>query len=291
MVGTVALLRASGRGRSGWEILVLGVMAVLPPVIMCLHEYFHPQDLVAVGFILAGLACVRRGSWGIAGLLLGLAVASQQFALLALAPLVVIAPRDRLIKFGASAVGSMALVVVPLAIFTPAGALRSLFVGSGTTWTSDTLLATHLSGDDLEFVARFAPIAAALVLAWWSQSRLGSSVLEPVPLIALVATSLSFRLVFEVNLWGYYFMAVAVMVLVLDAVGGRLRWTYLAWIALITVSFPPVYGGIGASSLAAAPNSLLPLWAWQLVLSSLGTFIAISPLLREVGRRQRPATL
>lgn len=38
---------------------------------------YHPQDLVAVGLALAGLACVLRGKWVWAGVLVGLAISSR----------------------------------------------------------------------------------------------------------------------------------------------------------------------------------------------------------------------
>ena len=52
LVGIVALLRASERGRCGWEPATLVVVATLPPVWMCVAGYFHPQDLFAMGLAL-----------------------------------------------------------------------------------------------------------------------------------------------------------------------------------------------------------------------------------------------
>ncbi len=90
MGGTIALLRASGRGRTRWEVAALLLLAVAPPALESIVIYLHPQDLIALGLILGALALVRRGSWVWAGILLGLATTSQQFALLALAPLLVV---------------------------------------------------------------------------------------------------------------------------------------------------------------------------------------------------------
>jgi Glycosyltransferase family 87 len=89
MVGVVAWLRASGRGRCGWEPATLVMVACLPPVWMCFQLVFHPQDLLALGLALCAMACVRRGRWVGAGILIALAVLSQQFALLVAAPLLV----------------------------------------------------------------------------------------------------------------------------------------------------------------------------------------------------------
>jgi len=281
MAGAVALLRTSGRGRTGWEPVTLAVLAIAPPVFMSLHEYFHPQDLLAVGLILGGVACVRRGSWVWAGLLLGLAFTSQQFALLVVAPLIVIAPPKRLLKFVAALAGTVVVVVLPLAVFAPKAALEATFAGSGTTWTSATLLdAAHLSGPWLFFLSRFMPVAGAMLLAWWVQRRLEGSVMDPVPLVSLLATSLSLRLLFEVNLWGYYFMAVAVLVLIADVLRGRVRWTYFAWLALVLVAFHPIIGVDRAWVAQVTP--WLPLWTWQLVLAPAGTVLAVGPLVDAV---------
>jgi hypothetical protein len=290
MAGVIALLRSSGRGRSGWESLTVILLAVVPPVFMSLREYFHPQDLVAMGLILCGAACVRRGAWLWAGIFLGLAFTSQQFTLLVLAPLVVIIPKNQMTKFVTATVGAVTVVMAPLALFAPKASLTAVLTGSGTTWASATILdLTHLSGPMLFLCSRFVPIAAAMVLAFWAQNRLGESLFEPVPLISLLATSLSFRLVFEVNLWGYYFMAVAVAILMLDVLRGRLRWSYFAWLTLIMVAFRPVLGA--NSSWAAESTSWLPLWAWQLVLATSAVLLAFSPLADFVKQRQKEDVL
>jgi hypothetical protein len=63
-------------------------------------------------------------------------------------------------------------------------------------------------------------------------------------LISLLATTLSLRLVFEQGLFGYKFLALAVMVLVLDLVAGRIRELTLVWLALVTLVFNPVPAGL-----------------------------------------------
>ena len=287
MAGVVVLLRSSGRGRCAWESLTVVALALVPPVLMSLHEYFHPQDMVAMGLILAGLACVTRGSWVRAGILLGLAFTGQQFTLLVLAPLVLIVPRAQLARFVASAVGAVVAVVAPIAAFAPRGVIDAAFTGSGTTGTSSTWLdLTRLSGPSLFFVSRFAPIAIAMILAWWAYERLGPMLVGPVPLLSLMATSLALRLIFEVNLWGYYFLATAVSILVMDVVRERLRWGYLVWLVMVTVAFHPVLGQISALHALATP--WLALWVWQLVLTLAGLYLAATPLVamvRESGPR------
>jgi len=252
LAGVIALLRASGRGRCGWEPTAVVVVACAPPVFMCYENVFHPQDLVAMGLILAGLACVRRSRWIWAGVLLGLAVTSQQFALLALAPLLVLAPGIQRFRYAGAALASMAAVIVPMIAITSGGALRAALFGSsqvtlGANTKSSTggtvLWEMHLHGALLFVLVRILPIVLAITLAWWAAQRFGSSTLEPVPLITIIATSLIFRLVFEENIFGYYFMAVAVLLILLDVLRGRIRGHTLAWLGLVTLAFDPVPWG------------------------------------------------
>src|SRR5487761_1203917 len=131
MVGAIALLRATGRGHKGWEPFTLLFLAILAPVFECLTEYYHPQDILATGLALGSLACALRGRWAWAGILIGLAFTSNQFALLIAGPMLVIAPRISRIKFAATALGMATLVVVPMIILTSGDAIRASLLGSG----------------------------------------------------------------------------------------------------------------------------------------------------------------
>ena len=95
MVGLILFLRASDRGRTGWEPTTLAIVAVLPPVWLCIEMYAHPQDLVAMGIAVAAAACALRDKWLAAGLLVALAVLAQPFGLLVAIPLLVVVPPGR----------------------------------------------------------------------------------------------------------------------------------------------------------------------------------------------------
>jgi hypothetical protein len=209
---------------------------------MPLLDDFHPQDLLAMGLVLGGVACVRRSWWVWAGVLFGLAVTSQQFALLVVAPLFVVAPANRRIRFAAAVLGTAALVVLPMVAVTSGRALGPVLIGSGNTPSvgGTVLWELHLHGAVLVGLSRVLPIILAMTLASWAVRRLGTAVLEPVPLMALVATSLSLRLVFEQNLFGYYFTALAVSLVLLDVIRGRIRGQLVLWITLVTpLAFNP----------------------------------------------------
>jgi hypothetical protein len=289
MGGVIALLRASGRGRCGWEPVALVIVALTPPVYMCLHEYFHPQDLAAMGLVLAGIACVRRGWWVWAGVFLGLAFTAQQFALLAIAPLLVVVPRSSRTRFVGAAVVSVVAIVGPLTALVSTRAISVALVGSGDSSVANTLVGVlHPQGQVVLVLSRLVPIVLAMVTARWTSKRIGSAVLEPLPLIALIATSLSYRLIFEVNLWGYYFMALAVLLVLLDVIRGRIRMLLLAWLTLVAIAFYPSSGDAGLG-----PTSPLwfPLWLWQLVLVSIAITLAAGPLWSQVRTPARTGLL
>jgi hypothetical protein len=280
MAGTIALLRALGRGRCGWEPFTLAIMACTPAIFMSFQNVFHPEELLAMGLILGGLACAQSGRWLWSGVLLALAVITQQFALLALAPLLVIAPRTMRVKFIAAALVTWALVVLPLTLLTSGRALKSVLYGSSkvTLLGPNNALSTggtvlwelHLHGALLFTLSRVVPIVLAITITIWALRRLGAAVLEPMTFLSLIATTICLRLVFEENLFGYYFIAIAAMLIVLDVVRGRLRGYVVAWIALVALVFDPVPWG-----------QLTEHKAVPIVIGSLGLLVVLADIIRR----------
>jgi hypothetical protein len=176
---------------------------------------------------------------------------------------------------GASAL-SVAVVSLPLILFTSGRALTSVLVGTGESSASASILyQTGIKGTPMYLVSRFLPIGLAVALAWWADHRLGVALREPVPLVSLLATTLALRLIFEVNVWGYYFMALTVMLIVLDVIRGRLRTSVVAWVILLSV----VSDNYLAKYIA---HPILPVWAWQLILVSSGVALAVGPLMATI---------
>jgi hypothetical protein len=271
LAGFVSVVRAAGRGRRRAEVVGVMVLAVLPPVLATLHSFFHPEDLVAMGLILGSLAAGLRSRWLVAGVAVGLAVTAQPFALLAAVPLVVVAPSRLRLRVGLGGVIGVAVVAVPVALLTYHG-LSNAFFSAGTYLpTSQTLIGLlHLPSSALGAVSRGGPVIGAALLAGWARHRLGDGVLRPDRLVAVVGTALGLRLITEVLFWGYYLAAVAVMLLVLDTVTGRLRVVTVAFFVLCGAFFPLV--GEGSQLLNVAYNHLAVLQAvlvgWALVLLS-----------------------
>ena len=119
------------------------------------------------------------------------------------------------------------LVVLPLEIVTSGRALHAITFGTGDYPVPGGALLSELqlSGASFVLLTRVAPIAASLVLSWWVGAPSGPRRARPVTLIAVVAVSLSLRLVFEQLIVAYYFMALAVALVLLDVARGHLRRT------------------------------------------------------------------
>lgn len=240
MSGVIALLRSCGRGRRLWEPVTLIVLACFPPVWSCVGNVFHPQDLLAMGLILCAIACVRRDLWGWAGIFLALAVLSQQYALLVAIPALVIAPGTRRVRLIVAAALTGAAVVLPFVVATSGAVTEAVTLGTGDSsgYGGTVMWELHLHGALLVLVTRILPIVVSGCLAYGFLRRIGSALLAPVPLMALVALSLSLRLVFEQNLQhGYYMMAFSVSLFLLDVVAGHVRPTLVAWLVLVVLVF------------------------------------------------------
>jgi hypothetical protein len=287
-IGVVSLVRSANRGRSsGWEALALFMVAGTSPVLMSITYYFHPQDLLAMGLLLIGVAVSLKQRWLVAGVLLGLAFCSQQFALLVAAPLFVIAPsRDRA-KYLAGMILAVVVVDVPIIIATSGRGVKTVLFGSSRvgsnirTFGGTVLWELDLHGILIFTISRVLPILAATGFTWFFARRYGSELLRPVPVMSIVAVALITRLIFEVNLFGYYFMAAAVALVLLDVAQQRIRGELLAWIALLMVSFNPVHIGLVSN-----------LKGWSLTLSNaipivLMALVGLSVLFDITRRRFR----
>ena len=257
MVGTITFIRASGKGRRLWEPATLIVLAILPTVFMAVGASFHPQDLAAMGFVLASLAAFIRKKWLLAGVLIGLALTTQQFALLAFAPLLVVASSNDRWRFIIGTVVAVFIIDLPLVIASSGRAINTSLLGSSrlTLFGSakvvsaggTILFSLGIHGVAAFLLSRVLPVCLAIALAYWASRQLDRRIMEPAILSSLVAISLCFRLVFEVNLFGYYFMAVSIMMLLIDVIQGRIAGLTVGWIALTTLAFNPIPWGFASN--------------------------------------------
>jgi hypothetical protein len=162
------------------------------------------------------------------------------------------------------------VVALPF-IATSRHALSAITIGTGNTpsYGGTWVRFLHLSGAPLVLVSRILPIVVAIGLALWLLRRLGAQVLEPVPFVSMMTICISLRLVFEQNMFGYYFTAMAVLLVLLEVIDGRLRGELLAWVAMVLLlyqafSFGLAYNAVWWGERAAI---LLPEIAMALALA------------------------
>jgi hypothetical protein len=216
LAGLVLAVRASGRGPSRLDIVGLCLVGCALPVATALIQFFHPEDLFAMGLLLGALAAALRRRWLATGVLVALACCTKQYALLAAVPLVVV---------------TAAAILTPLAVVMGKGMIDALAGANATLPGADTLIGTSgLHGWMLVAFSRGSPLLLSAMTALWARLRLGAAVMEPSTLTALLAVSLALRLLFEVNLYDYYFMALSVALVTADMIGGRIRFETVAWL-------------------------------------------------------------
>ena len=185
MAGAVALLRACGRGRCRWEPAALVMLACAPPVWMPLRQFFHPQDIMATGLVLGALACVRRDRWVWAGVLVALALTSQQFALLVLVPLIVVVPQKFRARFVGATMATLALSGSPAVRHRIGHAFRAMVLGKSDSTVVGRMLGleTHVPLGVLVVLARGLPIILSATVAWCALRRLGPAVRRAVGVV------------------------------------------------------------------------------------------------------------
>jgi hypothetical protein len=235
-----------------------------------------------MGLILLGVSCAQRNAWVWAGVLMGLAFASQQFAVLAAALLFVLVPAKRRLVFSLSAVVVFAAIVLPLMALSSGRALRVALTGTGESGPLAHSIESnwHLTSSSANDVLRALPVIAVVVLALWARRHLSNAVMEPAVLLSLLATSMTFRLVFSGGLYGYYFMASAATIVLLDFVRRDFRPEVILWMGVVALVFSPLRSGHDPLTYG------VQMWVWQLVLVPPTVALAVAPLVARV-KRQR----
>ncbi len=128
-VWLVARMRAAGRDRIA-RTAVLG-LCVANPITLRALEIGHPEELLTAVLCVVAVVTARSGRASTSGLLLGLAVATKAWAILAFPLVLVLLPGTGRRARSAVVAGAVALAVLsPLVLARPAGSL-----GGGTVVT------------------------------------------------------------------------------------------------------------------------------------------------------------
>jgi hypothetical protein len=224
-----------------WGLAALSLL--LPTTLACWFEYYHPQDLAAVGLVFFAFGLAAKHHWGWAGVLFGFAVLTRQWALLiALAIVPLMGGWRNVVRFGAAGALVTAGGLLPFVVTGNEGlwtALSaSLTVGSYETIMGRLLKSTEENADLVATLVRFLPLAATLVMAGvvWVKGWRGTHLFLP-----LAASVIALRLLFESAPYLYYWAPLPIFLL---GVGGARRWL-------------TVVGGAGLSLGAWAVPTLL----------------------------------
>ncbi len=131
LLGLVLVHRMDARGRStGARALVFGLCLVNPVTLRAL-ELGHPEELLCAAFAIgAVLAAVDRRTI-LAAVLLGLAIATKSWAVLAIGPVLLALPARRLLALGIA--GTLTLAVLAPIVLAVPPASHGALVRSATT--------------------------------------------------------------------------------------------------------------------------------------------------------------
>ena len=197
----------------------------------------HPEDCVALAFVVwAALGAERGGEGGAAraGWLLGIAVACQPLALLAVTPVAARFAWRELRAVSWRLVVPTALVLLPALVATPARALHAVIDQPFAPQTESSTPLSHLaralghgmySGGTLRLVAT----AGAVVLGWLACRRR-----HDLPWVLFVmALAFTLRVVLESELLGFYFFPVAALTLLLSLRRGWSRFEACAALSVL----------------------------------------------------------
>ena len=124
VAGAVAVYlarRMRAQGRSFWLGAGIVAFSILNPANLHAIGDGHPEEILGAALCVAALISASEDrSLLVTGTLLGLAVGTKQWALLAIGPVLLAAPRGRF-RIGLLGVGIAVLLTVPLALGNPGG--------------------------------------------------------------------------------------------------------------------------------------------------------------------------
>jgi hypothetical protein len=204
-LGPVPVDRRAGETGASLALLV-GIVLVANPVVVRALELGHPEEPLGAALCAAAVLFAARGRTVAAGVTLGLALATKQWALLAIGPVVLAAPGDlrRLLAVAAGVAAAWtlpALLIDPHAFFSalqrPATGLHEL--RPGNVWSLVLGPSAHVDlGGGASAPVTFVPgwlratahpgvaVLGVLVPALWWRRRRGRRADDALALLALI---------------------------------------------------------------------------------------------------------
>ena len=286
--------RERGSGLVGQAAIVL--VALVNPIVGSAIELGHPEELMTASLCIGALVAALRAKPTVTALLLGLALACKQWAVVAIVP-VLLALDGGAVRVFAGALATAALATVPEFVGAPLSYVHNqLFLASGqgtapSTWSWWYPLAPAetqrlvIGGARASLSYRRLPhaIASSLhaliialdVLVAAIVARTRRLPLRRDDAFALMAIVMLLRCTLDTETMAYYHAALLIDLLAWDALAGeRLPLRALSAAAVSYVIFDRLVGAPMASSIAYATATLLALGAFALVLVARGRQLA-----------------
>jgi hypothetical protein len=189
LLGVVLLRTFAPASRRGAASILVVLLAVASPAATSAVELGHPEEVLCAALSVLAVVAAMRGRVVATALLLGLALATKQWAVIAVPPAILaVAPRSRW-RVAAAAAGLAALLTLPQALADPGG-FASVSQHAATA-TNDTFVQSwwYLLGHTLPgWLARSthpAIVLAAVPLTVLAHRR-GLRAEDALPLLALL---------------------------------------------------------------------------------------------------------
>jgi glycosyl transferase family 87 len=122
---------AARRGASPLTQVLLPLLFLVNPITFEALKTGHPEEILTAALAIAAIASAGEGHSRRTALLLGLAIASKQWAVIAILPALMVLPSQR-IKVGLAAVAVAAALCVPSVVASPSSFLDVQRAASGT---------------------------------------------------------------------------------------------------------------------------------------------------------------
>jgi len=151
--GLVGLYLASLAGRRGAGTLAqaaLVAVCLFNPLTFAALELGHPEEILTAALAVGAVAVASQGHAGRAALLLGLAIASKQWAVIAILPVLMALPSRR-IRVALGAAGLSLTFLLPAVLADPGGfletqrslAIETQYIGHWSAWYPTAAPTTH----------------------------------------------------------------------------------------------------------------------------------------------------